>query len=236
SPMISRLRSSRRLPLNALALALGISFFSDAALAGDEQYATAIRPPSNGRPRKTIFDRHNDKNAGTLGYGPPGAFPGFQGFGIGYQRGYGYGGWGLGVGAEGGFPFYSGPGYPHPDPTLRRYGTTRPFPYFGGPGGPTAHCPNFYGDPGPLVADKPVITIGDDRYDTGFGQYTGAIPYPEAVLAPFTTSAAAGAVTTEEGSANPAGAGPNNPPSTGGNATMRIPDRSLGIDSEPVTD
>ena len=34
----------------------------------------------------------NDPGCGTLGYGPPGLHPGFQGFGLGYHLGYGYGG------------------------------------------------------------------------------------------------------------------------------------------------
>jgi hypothetical protein len=50
--------------------------------------------------------------SGTLGYGPPGVYPGFQGFGLGYHLGYGYGGDALGPEADGGYPFYCGPGYP----------------------------------------------------------------------------------------------------------------------------
>ena len=55
----------------------------------------------------------------------------------GITSGYGYGGDALGVGADGGYPFYGGPGYPHPWPRLRRFGGITPFPYYGGPGCPT---------------------------------------------------------------------------------------------------
>src|SRR5512135_3687906 len=72
------------------------------------------------------------QSMGTLGYGKPGLYPGFQGFGLGYHRGYGYGGDALGVGAGGGYPFYGGPGYCHPWPALRRIGGITPFPFYGG--------------------------------------------------------------------------------------------------------
>ena len=84
----------------------------------------------------TGHHKHSVPAAGTLGYAKPGLYPGFQGFGLGYHLGYGYGGSALGVGADGGYPFYGGPGYPHPWPTLRRIGGITPFPFYGGPGGP----------------------------------------------------------------------------------------------------
>jgi hypothetical protein len=174
--------------------------------------------------------------AGTLGYGPPGVFPGFQGFGLGYHLGYGYGGTALGTGAEGGYPFYGGPGYPCLEPRLRRLHYITPFPYFGGPGYPTPDHPNFFGAVGPLQADKPVITIGDDRYDVGFGMFTGAIPYPESVMAPFTTSAAAGG--SASGVITPAPSPPPTNPvpvpgaTTGSGAAAQL----LGVDVVPVVD
>jgi hypothetical protein len=57
------------------------------------------------------FYRHGAMTEGTLGYGGLGLYPGFYGFGLSFHPGYGYGGYGLGVGAEGGYPFYGGPGY-----------------------------------------------------------------------------------------------------------------------------
>ncbi|QEH34500.1 hypothetical protein OJF2_30390 [Aquisphaera giovannonii] len=127
--------------------------------------------------------------AGTLGYGPPGIHPGFQGFGLGWHRGYGYGGRALGPGAEGGYPFYGGPGYPHPWPTLRRIGGINPFPHFIGPGGPTPTCPNFYGEPGQLRPDSPVVQIVGAPPEMGYGQFHGMLPYPDSTFAPFTAAA-----------------------------------------------
>ena len=133
--------------------------------------------------------------AGTLGYGSPGVHPGFQGFGLGYHRGFGYGGDALGVGASGGYPFYGGPGYPHPGPWLRRVGGINPFLHYGGLGHPTPTHPNFFGGVGPLVDDPPVVTIapesGKNGCTGGFGPFTGAMPYPESAFAPFTAAAAA---------------------------------------------
>ena len=80
---------------------------------------------------------HKSDKAGTLGYGEPGLYPGVQGFGLGFHLGYGYGGDSLGVGADGGYPYYGGPGYPHAWPCLRRIGGIMPFNYYGGPGQPT---------------------------------------------------------------------------------------------------
>ena len=132
--------------------------------------------------------------SGTLGYGASGLHPGFFGFGLGFHPGYGYGGDGLGVGAEGGYPFYGGPGYPHPWPVLRRFKYITPFPYYGGPGGPSPTCPNFFGETGPLFPDQPVITIANEggapAYTDDYGAFTGVLPYPESTFAPFTSSAA----------------------------------------------
>jgi hypothetical protein len=160
--------------------------------AGDED-ATHGRLHVRKSARTTIV--HHAPGAGTLGYGPPGVYPGFQGFGLGYHLGYGYGGRGLGPGAFGGYPFYGGPGYPHPWPRLRRIGGINPFPHYTGPGGPTPAHPNYYGGVGaPLAADVPVVTIlpepGESDYSSGFGTLTGAVPYPESYFAPLTTAAA----------------------------------------------
>lgn len=135
--------------------------------------------------------------AGTLGYGPPGLHPGFQGFGLGFHRGYGYGGAALGPGAEGGLPFYGGPGYPHPAPALRRIGGINPFPHFAGPGGPTPEQPWFYGGVGPLVADPPVLKIVGAPAESGYGDYHGMMPYPETTFAPYSSSAETGSDSAE---------------------------------------
>jgi hypothetical protein len=131
--------------------------------------------------------------AGPLGYGPPGIYPGFQGFGLGYHLGYGYGGRALGT-AEGGYPFYGGPGYPHPWPKLRRIGGINPFPHYGGPGFPTPDHPNYFGGVGgQLVVDQPVISTTGGGYGpdvaASFGNFTGALPYPDYAFAPFTSEA-----------------------------------------------
>jgi hypothetical protein len=138
---------------------------------------------------------HHATGAGTLGYGGPGVYPGFYGFGLCYHPGYGYGGSALGVGADGGYPFYGGPGYPHPAPPLRRFARLLPFLYNGS--GPLAYdYPQSVENIGPLVANRPVMP-GSDRPDLGsgyphngdFGPFTGAFPYPEAYFAPYTTAA-----------------------------------------------
>jgi len=197
---------------------------------------------------------HGDSSYGTLGYGAPGLYPGFQGFGLGYHLGYGYGGGALGVGAEGGFPFYSGPGYPHAEPTLRRIGGITPFPYYGGPGYPTPDQPNYFGDVGPLVADQPVVTLATDTGEpievTGYGPFTGSVPNPEALFAPFVIRATAGASSTGAGTSYPTaiptipvpttpppGASmPSTPPTTGVPSNLSAVGRSLGIEEEPVVD
>ncbi len=154
-------------------------------------------PPSPDRTKRErqsglgLFHRSKQK-CGTLGYGPPGLHSGFQGFGLGYHQGYGYGGDALGVEAEGGHPFYGGPGYPHPDPCLRRLGGITPFAYYAGHGYPSPDHPNFYGGFGPnlLIADQPVVRIEGERIDPGvFGGFTGGPVDPERRFAPFTSAA-----------------------------------------------
>ncbi|MDR3636761.1 MAG: PDZ domain-containing protein [Isosphaeraceae bacterium] len=223
--MISLMKSGGRVPLNVLALALGAWVLSGPAAVADGEQCV-IESHGQKPVKRGLLDRcQQPSELGTRGYGPPGLFPGFQGFGLGYHLGYGYGGDALGPGADGGYPFYGGPGYPHCWPTLRRIGGITPFPYFGGPGYPTPSNPNYFGGVGPLVADTPVVTIGDDQYDTGYGGFTGAVPYPEEVLAPYTTRAGA------LGSA--AGASLPNPSAPPANAESPVEGRSLGIDAEP---
>jgi hypothetical protein len=190
---------------------------------------------------------------GTLGYGGPGLYPGFPGFGLSYHPGYGYGGSGLGVGAFGGYPYYGGPGYPHDEPRLRRFGKIAPFPYYGGPGYPCYGAPNFFQGVGPLVVDRPVAIEGGGRRDLGYagdyGPFTGALPYPESFFAPYTAEAGA--------TGSYGGAGPSDPSAAGGRAApadgegrpsasgapgtgevngLPAPARGLGIVEGPVVD
>ena len=83
------------------------------------------------------YARHHAVGPGSLGYatsgnGEFGVYPGFHGFGMSFSRGYGYGGDGLGVGANGGYPYYGGPGYPrggycYPGPMFASEGPFGPF-------------------------------------------------------------------------------------------------------------
>jgi hypothetical protein len=150
----------------------------------------------------------------------------FQGFGLGYHLGYGYGGSALGVGPDGGYPYYAGPGYPHCWPVLNRGCGITPFPYYGGPGYPTPEGPHFFGGTGPLSPPGQVITIGGAAgYATGYGAFTGTLPYTEAQLAPFTT--AAGTRGSYSGAFTPT------PPAAAPNAPQG---RTLRIDVEPIVD
>jgi hypothetical protein len=185
--MISQERSGGGLAWKAMALMMGAL-----ASAGLTEPALGDGPPPPPPPEPSVWGSlfSSKLGMGDLGYGPPGLHSGFAGFGLGFHRGYGYGGDGLGVGAHGGYPFYGGPGYPHVDPTLRRFGANRPFPYYGGPGddchGPTQR----YAPTGPLAVDQPVVKI-DDPYAQDYGSYSGAIPYPETLFAPYAAAAAA---------------------------------------------
>lgn len=156
---------------------------------------------------------------GTLGYGGPGYYPGFQGFGLGYHKGYGYGGSALGVGAEGGYPYYAGSGYPGVTPPLRRFGPITPFRFNGGPGYPNSCYPNVFAAVGPLGVDPPVV-LQADGHEQDFGSFTGALPYPESRFAPYTKDAATGAP------------GESNPP----DASAPPLSLRLGIDEESVVD
>ncbi len=114
---------------------------------------------------------------------------GRPGFGLSYHPGYGYGGKGLGVGSAGGYPFYGGPGYVHPEPPLNRFGRIVPFAYDGGPGYPRVGTSPFYDATGPLVARPPVLQPLDGRdpasQTSGYGSFSGTLPIPETVFAPY---------------------------------------------------
>src|SRR5262249_25944161 len=105
SPMRPLVRGGGRLRRVVLATWLGAwgvatSFGrAEGGPAGAGLCPTCHTPPT-GHPK------HHGPAYGTLGYGKPGLYPGFQGFGLGYHPGYGYGGAALGVGADGGYPFY----------------------------------------------------------------------------------------------------------------------------------
>jgi hypothetical protein len=226
--MMSLTQFAGRLPLKALVLALGICGFSGpAAVADDGGFAGPLQVQKCEK-CGMYHDGHSTTRDGTQGCGGPGVISGFQGFGRGCHLRYGYGGDALGVGADGGYPFYGGPGYPHPWPCLRRCGGITPFPYFGGPGYPSPGNPNYFGGVGPLVANQPVIAIGTDQggIARGYGAFTGTLPYPEAVFASFTAAAAAG------GSSS----GAPTSPATAEIASLPVAGRSLGIDTEPVVD
>ena len=190
--MSRKKRDRSRFPCEMIGLALlAWSFSGFRATWADE--GSVVRPACNdARCRNGCIGHRIEERipaAGPLGYGPPRIYHGFQGFGAGYHLGHGYGGKALGTPA-GGYPFYSGPGYPHPWPKLRRIGGINPFPHYAGPGFPTPDHPNYYGTPGPLVVDQPVITTkggppGPD-ISSSYGNFTGAIPYPDSAFAPFT--------------------------------------------------
>jgi membrane-associated protease RseP (regulator of RpoE activity) len=232
-PMTGKLRPA------AVALALILGSLSGRSAIGQ------VGGPAPSRTHKWdgLFHKRKAASQGTLGYGPPGVFPGFQGFGLGYHPGYGYGGQALGVGAEGGYPLYGGPGYPHPAPVLQRIGGIAPFCYYGGPGGPTPGHPNFFDGVGPLVPDQPVVTIPPDSPFAGdYGPFTGSLPYPESTFAPFTTRAGGDSSSGSSPSEAPSRPQPPTPSTSPTTATTEAipgsPDaRSLlGIDTDAVVD
>ena len=88
--------------------------------------------------------RRRGPGVGTLGYGPLGLFPGFQGFGLGYHLGYGYGGvrlWALAPKAA--IPSTVVPAIRAVILRLWRIGGINPFPYNGGPGYPDTRPPQL---------------------------------------------------------------------------------------------
>ncbi len=251
--MIAHIWGSDRRPLKALALILGVWGLTGSSAMADDVGPVVTGPVQGGPlPYTGIHLLPGPPSFGALGYGPPGLQPGYQGFGLGYHLGYGYGGDALGVGAEGGYPFYGGPGYPRCEPQLRRIGGNVPFPHFGGTGYPSPEHPNFFGESGPLVADQPVVTIvtesGQPVEGTGYGNFTGATPDAEARFAPFTARAAAGVSSRRARSSNPAistppppdaGFSPPRPspnPAGGERSSLPAARQFLGIESEPVAD
>jgi hypothetical protein len=98
-----------------------------------------------------------------------GSATGPYGFGLSWHLGYGYGGRRLGVGPYGGYPFYGGPGYLVLGPA------------------------NAFRGVGPPVVNRGVVDLGDRR-DTGasegYGPFSGALPYPESLFAPFASASA----------------------------------------------
>ncbi len=168
---------------------------------------------------------------GHVAHGPFSKTVGFQGFGLGYHPGYGYGGKGLGVGQEGGYPFYGGPGYPQPSPPLNRFCGIAPFPFNPGPGGPTGNCVHYFGGVGPLFTDPAVIQIPAEPEEPdasySFGGFTGMLPYDESAFAGATTAAASTPTAATPVVAAPAGA------SAGAPKPAADP---LGIDYEAYSD
>ena len=252
SHMIAHIRGSK-LPPKAFGLLLGISVLSGSvATAQTNVPVVPSQVPPVTQPYTGIHLLPGPPSVGTLGYGPPGIHEGYQGFGLGYHLGYGYGGDALGPGADGGYPFYGGPGYPHCNPQLRRIGGIVPFPYFGGAGYPTPDHPNFYGGTGELVPDKPVVSIiaenGQPVMATDYGSFTGSVPNAEAQFAPFTARAAAGAASMRRSQSRsnlPAPTGPEaglTPPKPSTNPSVNglpAPPRArqfLGIESVPAVD
>jgi hypothetical protein len=191
--MVTLLPSDRRLPLGAIGLALGLSvLYGSVCIAGDE----GVSP---GFFQQHIWD------SGTLSYGEYALYPGFPGFGLSFHRGYGYGGKGLGTGAEGGYPFFGGPGYPHPAPVLRRCGGIAPFLFYGGPDYPRFGYSNYFTEVGPLSVRPRVVVVvthGEIGYSGDFGPFTGTLPYSDKYFAPFVEAAALG-VTPEGVSPSP---------------------------------
>lgn len=164
-------------------------------------------------------------------YGTMGVFPYYQGFGLGYHLGFGYGDNAIGVGPNGGYPFYAGPGYPHASPRLRRFGHLVPFAYYGGPGGPSPEHPNYYAGVGPLVGDRPVVTMNDaPPTENGYGNFTGVMPYPDDQFARFTAQAAARG-TSGSGAGMSSGEADDEPASRNPEAAS-VP--ALGLEVEPT--
>lgn len=234
--MRSHVRDGGHLRRVVFAMGLELCVISGAVCTADDRPASARLCPACHKP---IMGKHKHAipGAGTLGYGPPGLHPGFQGFGLGYHPGHGYGGAALGVGVDGGYPFYGGPGYPHPWPVLRRIGGIVPFPYFGGPGGPTPDHPNYFGGIGPLAPDEPVVVVEKNPLDPPFGDnygcFTGMVPYPETTFAPFITIDARGEASSGASPASPPNAPPTTAPTTGASLDDPATSRSLGANAEP---
>jgi hypothetical protein len=69
----------------ALILTLGLGLLQGSWSMGDDG------PAPSGQPKDQkwgkLFHKRKVTSQGTLGYGPPGLHPGFQGFGLGYHPG-----------------------------------------------------------------------------------------------------------------------------------------------------
>src|SRR5271157_4136263 len=118
----------------------------------------------------------------------------------------GYGGDGLGVGSHGGYPYYGGRGYPHGEPCLQRFGKISRLPYYGGPGYSHDGHSNYFEGIGPLVVDRPVVIVGENNdlsHVSGYGPFTGTLPYPESLFAPYAAEAAGTGSSTGASSAEP---------------------------------
>ena len=119
------------------------------------------------------------------------ALPRLPGFGLSFHLGYGYGGRGLGVGGEGGYPFYSGPGYPHEAPPLRRFGRIVPFAYYGGPDYPCRASSALLRADGPTRGRSAGGDQRPDRRDlpvaSDYGPFSGRSPIPRPSFAPYAT-------------------------------------------------
>jgi hypothetical protein len=249
--MLSLVPGGGRLLLKALTLALGILVFSGSLVVADDHGSVVDH---EGR------FKHNNLGYGALGWAEDGLYSGLYGFSLRWHPGYGYGRYALGVGADGGYPFYGGPGYPHEPPCLRRFGPTEPYAYDGGPGYSISGWSNFYESIGGLIVDKSVVGIGEPgdfgyvgangerNLGADFGPFTGALPYPETYFAPnaaaATGSSGAGVFPKPATPFPPAPpvTDPGGPPSAylspshGELKEVHIPARNLGIDEKPVVD
>jgi hypothetical protein len=231
--MIMRLRGGGRFPSKVIALILGTWIIAGpSTVAGDW--------PAGPTKQESQKGGKGQPGRRSPTFGAPGRALGYYGFGLGYHLGYGYGGDALGVGADGGYPFYGGPGYRHCEPVLRRVGGITPFPYFGGSGYPTPSNPNYFGAVGALVDDQPVVTSESDLRDSGssggYGLYNGTLPYPETTFAPFSGMSTIG---RSSGGASPGSVAiiPTNTAQAAGDIPDEpASDRHLGIDVERVID
>jgi hypothetical protein len=195
--MQSLARGVREPSLTALALAIVASVLSCSTAWAD---GDALKNSDSVASQHGLADDQISLGSGAWNNSGYGVYPGDYGFGLSFHLGYGYGGNALGVGVNGGYPYYGGPGYPHPAPHLRRCHKEEPFSFYGGLGFPFA----FRG-PGQLVVNQDVVTEGNPL-ETGaagsapiefpqpanYGAFTGALPYPEGFFSPFTTAAARG--------------------------------------------
>ncbi len=102
--MISHRVCGGRLPLKALSVAVGLWVLFDSSVVADDSEFVVTNQGQVVKKEKKVRHTRTNGNFGTLGYGAAGLYPGFQGFGLGYHLGYGYGGDALGVGAEGDTP------------------------------------------------------------------------------------------------------------------------------------